>query len=240
MNIFNFAARPVPASPPPKVPKPKKSKGATVPVPVVEEVPQAASTNQPQMMQLDIADLLGAPEEQPRLIFFTGEVSEEAIMAVIAQLTMLASKDPVEPIVLMISTYGGSVHEMFGLYDMMKYLPCPVHTVGIGKIMSAGVLLLASGEKGHRLIGEHSRVMVHPMMGGSYGNVFEIENQMKEMTDMQNTMEECLARESGKSVKEIRDLMSLRKDTYLTAREAIDFGLADGMIGYKTKIKLTE
>lgn len=205
----------------------------------IEQQPPAEPVNSGGgQMQLDISDLLAPPEDQPRLIYFTGEVSEDSIMAVIAQLTILASKDPAEPIVLVISTYGGSVHEMFGLYDVMKWLPCPVHTVGLGKIMSAGVLLLASGEKGHRLIGEHSRVMIHPMMGGSFGNVFEMENQMKEMADMQNTMEECLARESGKSVKEIRDIMALRKDTYLTAQEALDFGLADGMISYKTKIKL--
>lgn len=233
-NIFMAAgAGTVPVSP-----RPKKKKEHEKSVPAPEPVQPTDANNGGGQMQLDISDLLAPAEDQPRMIFFTGEVSEDSIMSIIAQLTILASKDPVEPIVLVISTYGGSVHEMFGLYDVMKWLPCPVHTVGLGKIMSAGVLLLASGEKGSRLIGEHSRVMIHPMMGGSFGNVFEMENQMKEMSDMQNTMEECLARESGKSVKEIRDIMALRKDTYLTAQEAIDFGLADDMISHKTKIKI--
>lgn len=242
-NIFALA-RNKPASTPAKEPskKPKRIKKS----PEVQAPPEATETVAPeaagpaQMMQVDLSDLMSTPEETPRVIFFTGEVSEDSIMAVTAQLIMLASKDPTEPIVLVISTYGGSVHEMFQLYDVMKWLPCPVHTVGLGKIMSAGVLLMASGEKGCRLIGEHSRVMIHPMMGGSFGNVFEMENSLKEMSGMQKVMEECLARESGKSVKEIKDMMEVRKDTYLSAQEAIDYGLADSMISHRTKIKIPE
>lgn len=221
---------------------PKKTKKISREKEQAAHVPSAkpAESQVQPTMQLDLGDLIGVPDEQPRLIFFTGEVSEESIMGVIAQLTMMASKDPSEPIVLVISTYGGSVHEMFGLYDVIKWLPCPVHTIGIGKIMSAGVLLLASGEKGNRMIGEHSRVMLHPMMAGHFGNVFELRNQMKELESMQSAMESCLARESGKSHKELKDLMEAGRDSYLTAQEAIDFGIADGMISYKTKIKLPE
>lgn len=242
-NIFLAANRsPTPnksGDPAPKRPSRKKKDPEVLPeLTPASAAPAVVQPDASQAMQIDLSELLGTPEEQPRMIFFTGEVSEDSIMSIIAQLTVLASKDPIEPIVLIISTYGGSVHEMFGLYDVLKWLPCPVHTVGLGKIMSAGVLLMASGEKGCRLIGEHSRVMIHPMMGGSFGNVFEMENALKEMADMQKIMEECLARESGKSVKEIKDTMELRKDTYLTAQEAIDFGLADGMISYKTKIKI--
>lgn len=196
----------------------------------------AQPTQSSQEMSIDLAQLI--PDNDPRIIFFTGQVTEESIMSVIAQLTILASKSPVEPITLIISTYGGSVHEMFGLYDMIKWLPCPVHTVGVGKIMSAGVLLLAAGEKGNRMIGEHSRVMIHPMMAGSFGNIFELRNEMRELEAMQSDAERCLASETGRRLDEVKAMMEKGHDAYLTATEAIEFGIADEIFGKPTKLKV--
>ena len=87
------------------------------------------------------------PMSDDRTILLHGGVNEETIAQVIAGLAHLAGINN-EEIRLVISTYGGSVHEMFALYDMIKYIKCPVRTIALGKVMSAGVLLLASGEKG--------------------------------------------------------------------------------------------
>jgi ATP-dependent Clp protease protease subunit len=149
---------------------------------------------------------------------------------VIVQLLQLANQNH-KPIHLVISTYGGSVDEMFSLYDTIKFLPCPVHTIALGKVMSAGVLLLASGVKGKRLIGRSARIMIHPVSGGLYGNVFEALNEVKEHERLQTLMSDALMKETKMSKVEIDKLMKAGHDCYLTPEEAIRMGIVDGYIG---------
>jgi ATP-dependent Clp protease protease subunit len=170
-------------------------------------------------------------QDNARIVFLHGDVTEQAIAAVIAQLLNLATQNT-KPIHLVLSTYGGSVDEMFSLYDTIKFLPAPVHTVALGKVMSAGVLLLASGVKGKRLIGASSRVMIHPVSGGAMGNVFEVENQTKSMRDLQDRMVTMLAKETKMKRSYIEKAIMERKvDHYLTPEEAIKLGIADKVIG---------
>src|SRR4051812_38599097 len=89
--------------------------------------------------------ILPSLQSNDRIVYLSGEVNEHTIANVIVQLLSMANQSN-KPIHLVVSTYGGSVDEMFSLYDAIKFLPCPVHTIGLGKIMSAGVLLLASGQ----------------------------------------------------------------------------------------------
>jgi ATP-dependent Clp protease protease subunit len=175
-------------------------------------------------------------QDEDRMIYLAGDVNEITITSVIAQLFSFAKKDSQKPIYVVISTYGGSVDEMFSLYDAIKFVNAPVYTIGIGKIMSAGVLLLASGKKNKRLIGKNARIMIHPIFGGSMGNVFEQQNELNEMKRMQKQLNECLANETEKSLKEIENLMKTRIDTYLTPDEAIKFGIVDNLIGGITKL----
>ena len=97
--------------------------------------------------------------------------------------------------------------------------------------MSASVLILAAGQKNKRLIGSNARVMIHPIWGGSSGNVFEQRNEQKEMERLQEQMDKLLAKETGQSYKEIQKLMSKGHDFYLTAEDAIKIGIADKTIG---------
>lgn len=168
-----------------------------------------------------------------RIVFLHSEVSEHSISNVIAQLLHLANINR-NPIYLVVSTYGGSIDEMFSLYDIIKFLPCPVHTVALGKVMSAGVLLLASGVKGKRLIGSSARIMIHPLSGGVYGNIFEMENQTKEARRLQELMASALVRETKMSSKQVDDIMKPSLDYFLTPEEAIKFGIVDKIIGVET------
>lgn len=171
------------------------------------------------------------PGQDNRIVFLHGMVTEQTIAGIIAQLLFLAGQNS-RPIHLVLSTYGGSVDEMFSLYDTIKFLPCPVHTVALGKVMSAGVLLLASGVKGKRLIGASSRVMIHPISGGAMGNIFEVENQTKEMRSLQDRMVTMLARETKMKKRYIeRFVMGKIVDHYVTPQEAIELGIADKVIG---------
>lgn len=170
-----------------------------------------------------------------RILYLAGDVTEQMVLQVIAGMIALANHDRTLPITLVISTYGGSVDEMFSLYDIMNYLPCPVHTVGTGKIMSAGVLLLASGKKGSRLIGRNARLMIHPTRGGTEGNVFEVVNDTNEHVRQQAQMEKLLMRETKLSKVKLDQLMKSGFDNYILAEEAVKLGIVDKIIGSDEK-----
>ena len=142
----------------------------------------------------------------------------------------LAHKDPVK---FIISTFGGNAVDMFGIYDCMKMLEkggVEVHTVGSGKVMSAGVLLLAAGTKGTRTIGKNCRVMVHPVVGGAHGPSHDIQNEVEEILQTQQQYVECLANETKLSVSRLNKLISEKRNIYLSATEAVKFGIADKII----------
>jgi len=168
--------------------------------------------------------------DNTRIVVLHGEVNEHSISSVIVQLLQLANQNN-KPIHLVISTYGGSVDEMFSLYDTIKFLPCPVHTVALGKVMSAGVLLLASGVKGKRMIGRSARIMIHPISGGLFGNVFEAMNEMKEHQRLQELMVNALLRETKMTKKQIEKIMRAGHDYFLTPDEALKMGIVDRIVG---------
>jgi ATP-dependent Clp protease protease subunit len=170
-----------------------------------------------------------------RIIYLSGEVSETLITQIIAGMISLAIHDPTTPIKLIISTYGGSIDEMFALYDTMKYIPCPVHTVGMGKIMSAGVLLLAAGTPGSRMIGENARIMVHPCSGVSAGTFFQVKNDTDEHVRQQLQMEKLIARETKITDQKVKELMRVGYDVYLTPKQALEMGIVDQIIGSDKK-----
>jgi len=165
-----------------------------------------------------------------RIVVLHGDVNEHTISHVVVQLLQLANQNH-KPIHLVISTYGGSVDEMFSLYDTIKFLPCPVHTIALGKVMSAGVLLLASGVKGKRLIGRSARIMIHPVSGGLYGNVFEALNEVKEHQRLQELMADALQRETKMTREDVDKFMKAGHDCYITPEEAIKLGIVDGYVG---------
>jgi ATP-dependent Clp protease protease subunit len=175
--------------------------------------------------------LLSSQADNTRIVYLHADVSEHSIAHVIAQLLHLANLNR-NPIYLIVSTYGGSIDEMFSLYDIIKFLPCPVHTVALGKVMSAGVLLLASGVKGKRLMGSSARIMIHPLSGGVVGNIFELENQTKEARRLQDLMVNALVKETKMQRKQVEEtIMRPMLDYYLTPEEAIKLGIVDKIIG---------
>lgn len=168
--------------------------------------------------------------EGSRIISLHGDVNEHSIASVIAQLLHLAGQNQ-RPISLMVSTYGGSIDEMFSLYDTIKFLPCPVHTIAMGKVMSAGVLLLAAGKKGKRLVGRNARLMMHPVSGGAIGNVFEVINESREMKRHHDLMITTLEKETKMKKADIERVMKAGHDYYITADEAIRLGIVDAIVG---------
>jgi len=197
-------------------------------------ISKSAPSASPEEMLMQ--SLIVHQSDNVRIVVLHGDVNEHTISHVIVQLLQLANQNH-KPIHLVISTYGGSVDEMFSLYDTIKFLPCPVHTIAMGKVMSAGVLLLASGVKGKRLIGKSARIMIHPISGGVFGNVFEAVNEVKEHERLQSLMTDALLRETKMSREEIEKIMKAGHDCYITPEEAIKMGIVDGFIGEEIKPK---
>lgn len=188
--------------------------------------PQVSKNNSEESLQ----SITVHTGDSARLVVLHGDVTESSISMVVAQLLHLASQNH-KPIHMVISTYGGSVDEMFTLYDTIKFLPCPVHTIALGKVMSAGVLLLASGAKGHRMIGRNARVMIHPVSGGAGGNVFEVMNESKEHKRLQDQMVDAIVRETKATKVQIDKIMTSGHDYYLLPEQAIKLGIVDKIIG---------
>jgi len=187
-----------------------------------------------------------APQENDiRSIGLYGEIEEKKVAEVIAGLITLASEeveepvDPdkpdgekrtvVDPIELYISTPGGNADDMLSLYDMMRVTKeiCEIHTVGIGKVMSAGVLILAAGTKGKRRIGKNCRVMIHSVIGGSAGSFHSLENEMAEIRHVQETYIKLLADETNMTVSQLKRMINKKVNVYLSAEEAVKLGIAD-------------
>jgi ATP-dependent Clp endopeptidase proteolytic subunit ClpP len=185
------------------------------------------------------------PEIKFRKIGLVGDVDEEKSAEIIQGLYALKemgrneippatkrSKPKVsfDPIDFILSTHGGSASDMFAIYDVMRDVRsegCEIHTFGVGKVMSAGVLLLAAGTKGKRKIGKHCRVMMHSVIGGNSGPIFNLENEMSEIRSTQERYIQALKSETKMSIKQINNFFNRHVDIYLSAEEAVKLGIAD-------------
>lgn len=191
----------------------------------------AADKSSKKMEHFEAIEQIIIPtQNNERIVFLSGDVNESSITQVINQILTMAHQND-KPINMIVSTYGGSVDEMFSLYDVIKSLPCPVHTIGLGKVMSAGVLLLSSGVKGKRLIGRSTRIMIHPISSMMGGNIFEMMNEASEIQRMQNLMIDAMISETSMSKEQLQKLMKSGHDNFLTPSEAINLGIADKIFG---------
>ena len=177
--------------------------------------------------QDDISSMLEAAIDKPelRVTGIYGDINEErcseAVMGLLTlELTALSLKyedpeDPeskmveaTEPIDFYVSTYGGQALEMFAVYDTMRRIreKTPIYTHGLGKVMSAGVLLLAAGTKGERRIGRFCRVMIHGVIAGQHGHIADVENEFTEAKMTQKMYVRALAEETTMTEKYVKKL----------------------------------
>tara|TARA_Y100000593_G_scaffold12032_1_gene21943 strand:- start:95 stop:733 length:639 start_codon:yes stop_codon:yes gene_type:complete len=203
-----------------------------------EEAEEEASTEE-ETEKTSLVDLLTGESKGPeqRSIMFVGELNEEKAADLISALLVLSQEkkedaERADDIKLYISTYGGSAHEMFGIYDVMNFCKtfCDIETIGIGKVMSAGTLLLAAGTPGKRKLGKHCQVMIHSVNGGSIGELHSLENEMEQMKNLQDTYIQCLSCETNMTKRQIQTLINRKVNVYLSSEEAIEKGLADGVL----------
>jgi len=183
--------------------------------------------------------LSGAPDLRTMMLY--GEVEEEKIQELIVGLIMftegatpksLDEDGNLNPIKFYISTYGGAADDMFALYDVLNIAKrsCEIHTIGIGKVMSAGVLLLASGTKGKRFIGKHCRVMIHTVQAAAGGQMHNLENEMKAIKNLQDEYMNALVAETHLTKRQLTKILDRKVNVYLSAEEAIEYGIADEIL----------
>lgn len=178
-----------------------------------------------------ILDQLAGSEN--RMIGVFGDIDEERAAETILSLLLLSNKeDDDQPLDFYVSTYGGNSDDMFAIYDIMTHVKkkCDICTHGIGKVMSAGTLLLAAGTKGKRKVGKHCRVMIHSCNAGNMGDLHSLENELKAVQYMQDSYVNALVSETSMTKRQLQKLLDRKVNVYLTAEEAIEYGIADEII----------
>ena len=170
-----------------------------------------------------------------RIIFLTGEVNDVSASLVIAQLLFLESENPNKDIQLYINSPGGSVDAGMGIFDTMRFIRPQVNTICVGLAASMGAFLLAAGEKGKRYALPHSRIMIHQPLGGVQGQATDMEIVTREILRTTKTLNTILAENTGKPFDVVaRDT---ERDYYMTAAEALEYGLIDKIYEKRGEIR---
>ena len=166
-----------------------------------------------------------------RVIFLSDEVNDTTASLVVAQMLFLEAQDPDKDISFYINSPGGSVSAGMAIYDTMNFIKCDVSTICIGMAASMGAFLLSAGTKGKRFALPHSQIMIHQPLGGAKGQATDIEIQAKQILRIKATLNEILAANTGKPLATIEK--DTDRDNYLTAQEALDYGLIDKILTHR-------
>ena len=162
---------------------------------------------------------------EDRIIFLSGEITDEVANLVVAQLIYLESKDPTKDISIYINSPGGSVTAGLAIYDTMNYIRCDVATICVGMAASMGAFLLSSGTKGKRFALPNAEIMIHQVLGGARGQATDVAIQTQQLLKTKNKLNRILAENTGKDVAQVE--RDTERDNYLTAEEALAYGLID-------------
>ena len=163
-----------------------------------------------------------------RIIFLSDEVNDVTASLVVAQLLFLEAEDPDKDISLYINSPGGSVTAGMAIYDTMQYIKCDVSTICMGMAASMGAFLLSSGAKGKRFALPNSEIMIHQPLGGARGQATEIKIVADHILKTREKLNKLLAENTGKSIEQIA--LDTERDNYLSAQEAMDYGLVDKVL----------
>ena len=163
-----------------------------------------------------------------RIVFLGEEVNATTASLVVAQLLYLEAQDPDKEIQLYINSPGGSVTDGMAIYDTMQYIKCDVSTICIGMGASMAAFLLNAGTKGKRLALPNAEIMIHQPSAGTQGQVTDMAIHLKRFEFIKKRMNSIMAQNTGKTIEEIT--AACERDNFMTADEAVEFGLIDKVI----------
>jgi ATP-dependent Clp protease, protease subunit len=199
----------------------------------------SADGSEPEVKTISLEQLLGgdmAKEPELRVIGLYSSVEDEKIAELTQALLYLNEMNRIapegkesKPVEFYINTYGGSADDMFALYDVMQVVmeETEIHTIGVGKVMSAGTLLLAAGTKGKRKIGKNCRVMIHNVAAGNFGTLPNLTNELEAIQTLQEDYITAMVENTKFTRKKLEKLLNEKVNIYLSAEEAVKYGLAD-------------
>ncbi|PRY17103.1 ATP-dependent Clp protease proteolytic subunit [Kineococcus rhizosphaerae] len=167
---------------------------------------------------------------EDRIIFLGVQVDDASADDIIAQLIVLESQDTERDIIMYINSPGGSFTALTAIYDTMMYIRPDIQTYCMGQAASAAAVLLAAGAPGKRFALPNSRILIHQpaMAGGDYGQASDLEIQANEILRMRGWLESTLAFHSNRTAEQVRD--DIERDKFLTATEAVEYGLIDEVL----------
>lgn len=164
-----------------------------------------------------------------RIIMLCDEVNDATASLVVSQLLYLEGQDPDKEISLYINSPGGSISAGMAIHDTMKYIKCDVSTICMGMAASMGAFLLASGTKGRRLVLPNAEVMIHqPLMSGLQGQATDITIHADHLNRTKRNLNQLLSEYTGQPYEKI--VADTERDNYLSAQEAMEYGLVDQVI----------
>lgn len=170
-----------------------------------------------------------------RIIMFSGPVDDHMANSIIAQLLFLDAQDPDKDIYLYINSPGGSVTAGMAIYDTMNFINADVQTIVIGMAASMASIILAAGTKGKRWALPNSEVMIHQPLGGAQGQATEIEIAARHILKTRDTLNKILSDKSGQPIEVIEK--DTDRDNFMSAQEALDYGLIDGIMENSKKLR---
>lgn len=165
---------------------------------------------------------------QERIIFLGGEIRDIDADHIVAQMLYLESQDPDKDICFYINSPGGSVTAGLAIYDTMRHINADVQTICMGQAASMGAILLAGGTRGKRLALPSSRILIHQPWGGVQGQAVDIGIQAREILRLKKLLVKYIAEDTGKKEKVIAE--DLERDFYMSAAEAVKYGIVDNIL----------
>ena len=163
-----------------------------------------------------------------RIIILSEEVNSTTASLIVAQLLYLEAQDPDKDIQFYINSPGGSVTDGMAIYDTMQYIKCDVSTICVGMAASMGAFLLSFGTKGKRLALPNAEIMIHQPSAGTQGQITDMAIHLKRLEVIKKRLNAILADNTGRSVEEIT--AACERDNFMTAEEAVAYGLIDKVI----------
>ena len=170
---------------------------------------------------------------EDRIVFISGEITDEVANSVVAQLIYLEGKNPEKDISVYINSPGGSVTAGMAIYDTMNYIKCDVSTICVGLAASMGAFLLASGTKGKRFALPNSEIMIHQPLGGAQGQASDIQIRAKQIIKIKQKMNKILSEKTGQPLEKIEQ--DTDRDYYMEASEAKEYGIVDKIFVKRNK-----
>ncbi|QDT46879.1 ClpP family protease [Symmachiella dynata] len=203
----------------------------TTPFSVAGYTSQNASRDYTRQRQMGIGDLL----LENRIVFLDGPIHDGSANLLVMKLLYLQSENRHQDIHFYINSPGGSVTATMAIYDTMQFLDCEIATYCVGLAASGGAIVLAGGTKGKRFALPHSKMMIHQPYGEVGGQVSDIEIQAKDILDTRAVLNEILASHTGQPIEIIE--RDTERDRYLTAPQAMEYGLVDEVLGHAIEEK---